>query len=79
MAEEKKEKCECGCNCECCKPKSKKFGGGASGGVYGLAFVGALIYFIQHATTFGIGVLGFLKALVWPAILIYKLLDFLKM
>ena len=46
--------------------------------IYGLAFVGALIYFIQHATSFGMGVLGFLKAIVWPAILVYKLLEFLK-
>jgi len=52
---------------------------GASGGVYGLAFIGALVYYIQHATTFWIGVVGFLKALVWPAFLIYKLLGFLQM
>jgi hypothetical protein len=49
------------------------------GGVYGLAFLGALIYFIQHATSFWIGVLGFFKALVWPAILVYKILEFLNM
>ncbi len=47
--------------------------------VYGLGFLGSLIYFIQHASGFWIGVLGFLKALVWPAVLIYKLLEFLKM
>lgn len=52
---------------------------GPSGGIYGLAFIGAAIYFIQHATTFWGGVLGFLKALVWPAFLIYKCLEFLKM
>ncbi|KAA9038458.1 hypothetical protein FW778_12905 [Ginsengibacter hankyongi] len=52
---------------------------GVSGSIYGLAFIGALIYFIQHATSFGMGVLGFFKAIVWPAILIYKLLEFLKM
>ena len=36
--------------------------GGAAGGgaVYGLGFIGALIYFIGHATSFGMGVLGFL-------------------
>ena len=50
-----------------------------SSAIYGLAFIGALIYFIQHATSFWIGVIGFLKALVWPAVLIYKLLEFLKM
>jgi hypothetical protein len=47
--------------------------------VYGLGFIGAAVYFIQHAPTFWMGVLGFLKALVWPALLIYKLLEFLKM
>jgi hypothetical protein len=46
--------------------------------VYGLAFIGALIYFIQHASNFSEGLLGFLKALVWPAILIYKLLSFMQ-
>ena len=64
---------------ECDHPR--RFGGacGMSGGVYGLAFIGAVIYFIQHATTFWGGVLGVLKALVWPALLIYKLLEFLMM
>ena len=52
---------------------------GASGGIYGLAFIGALVYFIQHATTFWMGVLGFFKAVFWPAFLIYKVLDYLKM
>jgi hypothetical protein len=52
---------------------------GMSGGVYGMAFIGALIYFIQQATTFWMGVLGFFKALFWPAVLIYKLLEYLKM
>jgi hypothetical protein len=46
--------------------------------IYGLGFIGALIYFLQGATSFWIGVIGFLKALVWPAFLVYYLLDFLK-
>ncbi len=49
------------------------------GGIYGLAFIGALVYFIQHATTFWEGVLGIGKAIFWPAVLLYKLLEFLKM
>lgn len=52
---------------------------GMSGGVYGLAFIGAAVYYIQHATSFWMGVLGFLKAVVWPAILMYKVLDMLKL
>ena len=53
--------------------------GGVSGGVYGLAFIGAAVYFIQHADSFWAGVLGFIKALIWPAILIYNVLEHLKM
>ncbi len=45
-----------------------------SGAVYGLGLIGAAIYFISHATTFWLGVFGFLKAVVWPAILVYEAL-----
>lgn len=48
------------------------------GGVYGLAFIGALVYFVQHAGSFWLGVLGIGKALVWPAILVYHVLAFIK-
>ncbi len=51
----------------------------AMGGAYGLAVLGAAVYYIQHSATFWAGVLGVLKALVWPALIVYKLLDFLKM
>jgi len=53
-------------------------GAGAVGGGYFLAFIGALVYFIQTATSFWDGVLGFLMAIVWPAVLTYNLLQHLK-
>jgi len=43
-----------------------------SGAVYGLGFIGAAIYFISQATSFWLGVLGVLKAIVWPAFLVYE-------
>lgn len=46
-------------------------------GVYGLGFVGALVYYLQHASSFWDGVLGVLKAIVWPALAVYHLLGFL--
>lgn len=52
---------------------------GIFGGIYGMAFVGAAIYFIQHATSFWSGVFGFLKAIFWPAVLMYKLLEYIKL
>ncbi len=45
---------------------------------YFVAFIASAVYFIQQAETFWIGVLGFLKAIVWPGYLVYYLLDFLK-
>jgi len=45
--------------------------------VYGLGLIGAAVYFVGSATTFWLGVLGVLKALVWPAFLVYYALDFL--
>ena len=51
--------------------------GGISGGAYFIAFFGAAVYFIQHANSFGEGLLGILKALVWPAVLLYQVLNFL--
>lgn len=44
----------------------------ASNAVYGLGFIGAAIYFISTATGFWMGVLGFLKAIVWPVFLVYQ-------
>jgi len=47
--------------------------------VYGLGMIGAWIYFISTATTFWLGVLGFLKGIVWPAFLVYEALKYLNM
>jgi hypothetical protein len=49
----------------------------ACGGIYGLGFIGAAIYYVSTAAGFWMGVLGILKALVWPAFLIYEALRFL--
>lgn len=57
----------------------RRYRGGAGAPLYGMGFIGALLYFIQHATTFGEGILGVLKAIVWPGVLVYKLCEFLKL
>lgn len=49
------------------------------GAIYGLGFIGAAVYYISTATSFWMGVLGFLKAIVWPAFLVYEVLKFLAM
>lgn len=52
------------------KQKMQDCGSGSA--IYGLGFVGAAIYFITSATSFWTGVLGFLKAIVWPAFIVYE-------
>ncbi len=52
---------------------------GPSGAVYGMWVIGAAIYFIGQATSFRVGVLAFLKALIWPVFLVKGLLSFLSM
>lgn len=46
--------------------------------IYGLGVFGALVYFIQHATTFWMGLLGIIEAIFWPAVVLYKALELLK-
>jgi hypothetical protein len=52
---------------------------GSGSAIYGLGFIGAAVYYISHATSFWMGVLGFLKALVWPAFLVFELMKYLHM
>ena len=62
------------------KNNMAKHGGAAGGGmVYILGVVGAAVYYIQQAASFGDGFIGVLKALVWPAFLVYYALQFLGM
>jgi hypothetical protein len=65
---------------ENCKGENKAMNASsnASGGaVYCLGIIGAAIYFISNATGFWMGVLGLLKAIVWPAILVFEMLKYL--
>ena len=60
---------------ECKKDFANSCTGG--GAVYGLGFIGAAIYYISHATSFWMGVLGLLKAIIWPVFLVYEVLKFI--
>lgn len=52
---------------------------GASEAVYGFGLIGSWIYYFTHAATFWLGVLGFFKGIVWPAMLVYEALKYLHM
>ena len=42
--------------------------------IYGLGLIGAAIYYLSHATSFWMGVIGILKSIFWPAFLVYEAL-----
>jgi len=71
MAKVKKEKGE-----KCDMTFKSKCGHGCSGCGYFLGFIGAVIYYISIASGFWMGVLGVLKALIWPLFLVLEVLKF---
>lgn len=52
-------------------------GNGGAGAIYGLGFIGAAVYYVSYAVGFWGSVVGILKAMVWPAFLVYGLLKFI--
>jgi hypothetical protein len=48
---------------------------GPFGFVLFIAFVGALVYFSQHAHNFGEALLSIGKAIVWPGFVVYHVLQ----
>ena len=52
---------------------------GTGGCFYFLGFIGALIYYITTAPSLWDAILGFFKAIFWPAFLVYGILKFLGM
>jgi hypothetical protein len=50
-------------------------GAAGAGAVYGLGFIGALVYYIGTANSFWDGVWGVLQSIVWPAFFVYGVMD----
>lgn len=53
--------------------------GGACGGAYFLTVVGALVYWVQASTGFGEFLVAILKAMVWPAFVMHRILELLSL
>jgi hypothetical protein len=62
-----------------CNVKDHMHGHGCGGALYGLGFLGALAYYLTTATSFVSGLIGVLKAILWPAFLVYGVLKFIGM
>ena len=61
------------------KPAKTKVVSRGGDAVYGLGLIGAMIYYLTTATSFMMGVIGFFKALVWPAFLVFAAMKALGM
>ena len=57
--------------------KIKCTAGNCGGCGYIVAFIGAAAYYISSTVGFGAGVVGVLKAIVWPGFLVFELLKFI--
>ena len=68
---------------ECCNKKNwgnaNKGANAGGGAVYCLGLIGALFYYLGHANSFATVVMGILKSIVWPAMMVYHLFGFLRM
>lgn len=53
--------------------------GGACGGFYFLTFVGSAVYWAQASTGFGEFIVALLKAMVWPAFVMHRVLELLAL
>lgn len=68
-----KEKSSKNCNCKMSFPCSN--GGGA---FYGLGLFGAAVYYFQQVASLQDGLLALLKTILWPAFLIYQVLQMIN-
>ena len=58
--------------------KSKRYVTKGSGGIWFLGFIGTLVYFLHfHSGSFGLVLLAIIKAIFWPAFLLYYVLRFM--
>ena len=62
-----------------CSVKVCSTGPGCGSAIYGLGFLGSLVYFITTAPDFWGILLGIVKAIFWPGVIAYGLLKFLGM
>ena len=60
-----------------CGIKNCMQGNETGGFAYFLGFIAALVYYVTTAPSLWDAVLGFFKAIVWPAFLVYGLLLFI--
>ena len=52
---------------------------GAPAGAAFLTFIGAAVYFVQQANGFGEFIVAILKACVWPAFLIHRVFELIRL
>jgi hypothetical protein len=59
--------------------KCKGHHGSSSEAIYCIGLMGAAVYYLQHAKSFMEGVIGIIKAVGWPAVVLYRVLELLNL
>lgn len=59
--------------------KVKVINQGPTGYIFFMAWIGALVYFVQQAEGFGEFIVAVLKSLVWPAYVLHSVLGLLNL
>jgi hypothetical protein len=79
MEDETTEPCKNGWQQSMCnwKWKNHMHSHGCGGAIYVLGFLGALYYYWTTSASVWAGFIGLLKAIFWPAFLVYGLFKFL--
>ncbi len=75
------QKCDCDCHDEHMHKMWFKRGRGwhkGEGEMYFFGIIGALLYFLPHAATFSEAIVGIIKSIGWPAVLVFKALELLR-
>lgn len=75
--EKKMEKKASGWAKSCGKMSQGSNAGG--GAVYGLGFIGALVYFLSTATDFWDGAWGVIQAILWPGFVVFEISKFFNL
>lgn len=50
----------------------------AGGAIYGLGIIGAWVYYFQQAHTFSDVIIGIIKGIFWPSVLVFEVFKLLK-
>lgn len=50
-----------------------------SSAIYAIGIIGALVYYLESASSILEGIIGIVKSIFWPGLIVYKILELLNL